>query len=92
MWSNSADWYKYQDEATSWWEKTMIKRHHSVGLTTVAPLDCSELVPANSSALSYMCDEGRGDCNFECMPGSCRVEALKKLNKPFLPWVSLAKS
>ena len=81
------DWLKYQDESTSWWEKTMTKRYHHVGLTTSSPLDCAVLTPAEHNASAYMCEENQDGniCNFECMPGSCRVEALKKQRPPSMP-------
>ena len=82
LWSSSADWFKYKNEATAWWERTMLKRYHTVGLSVASPLECSQLVPEESSATAYMCDHPGQPCNFECMPGTCRVEALRKVVLP----------
>ena len=48
------------------------------------PLECAEVVSENLDSSEYHCDsdmQQRRDltpqCNFECMPGTCRVEALK---------------
>ncbi|KAL1524666.1 hypothetical protein AB1Y20_019552 [Prymnesium parvum] len=76
---------KYMDDRTAWWEKILIKRDKNVAIASSMPLDCPHLVPPNIDSSELQCGRDHAGapvedraCNWECMPGTCRVEALKR--------------